>query len=124
MKKLFYFIPIILLTLLFQSCYYDELPADDGILPTDVSFSNDVQTIFNSNCVGCHGGIQKPNLTSGNSFSQLINGNYVIPFDSGNSDLMKSLLGNGKAIMPPSGSLNKSDIDKISQWIDEGALDN
>lgn len=124
MKKLSYFIPVIILSLLFQSCYYDELPADSGVLPTNVSFSNDVQRIFNINCVSCHGGSQAPNLTSGNSFNALINGNYVIPSDAANSDLMKSLKGDGKALMPPSGSLNQSVIDKISQWIDEGALDN
>ena len=125
MKKLNYFIPVFFLTLLFQSCYYDEeLPEDDKILPTNVSFSQDVQPIFNINCVSCHGGNQAPNLTSDQSFNELMEGNYVIPFNSENSELMKSLLGDNVAIMPPSGSLNQSDIDKISQWIDEGALDN
>lgn len=107
-----------------QGCYYDELSADSGVLPTNISFSNDVQRIFNINCVSCHNGTLDPNLTSGNSFNALINGNYVIPFDANNSDLMNSLLGNGAAIMPPSGSLSQADINKISQWINEGALNN
>lgn len=124
MNKIQYFFTAVLLMFICQSCYYDELTADSGVLPTNVSFSNDVQRIFNINCVSCHNGTLAPNLTSGNSFNALINGNYVIPFDANNSDLMNSLLGNGAAIMPPSGALSQADINKISQWINEGALNN
>lgn len=117
-----YFISIITLTFILQSCYYDKLPV--GNLSENISFSDDVQRIFNINCVGCHGGSQSPNLTSGNSYNDLINGNYVIPSNASNSPLMKFLLGQGVTIMPPSGSLSQSDIDKIAQWINEGALNN
>ena len=124
MKNLKYFILSISLLFALQGCYYDELSPDSAVLPTNVSFSNDVQRIFNINCVSCHNGAQTPNLSSGNSYDALINGNYVIPFDAANSHLTKSLLGEGFAIMPPSGSLSQSDIAKISQWINEGALNN
>jgi len=124
MKKLIYFLTLVIVLLNFQACYYDELSPDDGQVPTNVSFNTDVQRIFNINCVSCHGGSIAPNLSSGTSFNALSNGGYVIPFDADNSNLMKSLRGQGLPIMPPSGSLSNSDINKISQWINEGALNN
>lgn len=125
MKKLNYFVSIILILFLLQGCYYDNLPVPkEAELPENVSFSNDVQPIFNINCVSCHGGTQVPNLTSSNSYNELINGNYVVPANATNSKLVNYLLGNGYSIMPPSGALKQSDIDKISQWINEGALNN
>ncbi len=125
MKKIIYFLSFVIVLLSLQGCYYDELPADNGTLPTNISFSNDVQRIFNVNCVSCHnGGVIPLNLTSGNSYNALINGDYVIPSNANGSILAQSLLGEGQAIMPPSGSLSTSDINKVLQWINEGALNN
>lgn len=124
MKKIVSFFSVVIMILLLQSCYYDELPSTYGP-PTDVSFNQDVQTIFNINCVSCHNGGEIPlNLTSGNAFDELTSGGYVIPSDADNSLLVQSLRGDGMAIMPPSGSLPTRDINEVVQWINEGALDN
>lgn len=124
MKKISYFLTVLGMVLFLQSCYYDELPADTGTLPTNVSFSQDVQRIFNVSCVGCHSGAIKLNLKSAESYQALMTGNYVIANDAANSKLVKSLKGEGMAIMPPSGGLSASDINTVIQWINEGALKN
>lgn len=124
MNKLSFIISFLVLTVLLQGCYYDETPNPEGVLPKDISFSKDVQQIFNLNCVSCHAGSLAPNLTTGNSFKELIDGNYIIPFDAENSNLIKSLLGEGKALMPPSGSLSQSDINIVRRWINESSVDN
>jgi len=124
MKKISYFLTVLGMVLFLQSCYYDELPADSGVLPTNVSFSQDVQRIFNVSCIGCHSGAIKLDLRSANSYQSLINGNYVLPNDATNSKLIKSLKGDGMAIMPPTGGLSNSDINSVIQWINEGAIKN
>lgn len=108
-----------------QSCYYDEEdPIAEAPIPTGVSFSKDVQGIFNLNCVSCHNGAITLDLTLGNSYDALLNGNYIVPFEPNNSVLVNSLKGNGQAVMPPSGSLETAEINKVVQWINEGAENN
>lgn len=125
MKKLISYLPVVVMLLFLQSCYYEELPSDEGPLPTNISYSQDVQGIFNLHCVSCHNGGAIPlNLTSGNSFNELINGGYVIPSNANSSNLVQSLRGDGQALMPPNGSISNTDINKVIQWINEGALNN
>lgn len=50
-------------------------PCEDGA--TGVSYSGDIQSIFNSNCVSCHSGAQSPDLREGWSYDELISGSYV-----------------------------------------------
>lgn len=115
----------LILTCLTYSCYYDQLPDEDTLpIPTGISFSEDVQPIFNRNCVSCHNGQLPPDLRGANSFNALINGSYVIPNDADSSILFKALNGQGAPLMPPNGSLRQSDINIIGQWINEGALNN
>jgi len=125
MKKILKYLIVTVLGLLTYSCYYDQLPDEDNLpLPTGVSFQNDVQKIFNINCVSCHSSSQAPDLRSSNSFNMLTNGNYVVPFDAANSTLFKALIGQGAPLMPPAGALRQADINIVRQWIDEGALNN
>ncbi len=91
------------------------------------SFSSDVQPIFKTKCVICHGKLGGWDsssydfvMTSGE------NAPVVIPGDPENSLLVQKLEGTQAegAIMPPTGKLSDADIQKIIDWIASGAPDN
>lgn len=100
-----------------------------------VSFSADIQPIFDSNCTACHNGGISPDLTSGNAYSSLVNqptasssgssDTLVVPGVSGNSELYLRVAGTSTGDQMPSGSsLSSTDQDSIRTWIDEGAENN
>jgi len=112
-----------ILILFLLGCFYDEgLPET----PEDivVSYAFDIQPIFTNNCTSCHPIlVSPPDLTAGNSYNSITNGNYIIANDIDASLLYQRLLGN-PGIMPPSGSLPVSDIILVKNWIEQGALNN
>jgi len=111
----------------------DDVVMDD---PTDqppgdgVSFAADIQPIFTNNCVAveCHG----PNPPSGLELSTYIDftqgGDSGAPFKYGNSAdslIIKRLEGTIEPQMPKDKAPLADDlIQKIKDWIDEGALEN
>ena len=127
MKKLFKIVLYSGLILLFQSCYYDTVIEEEVIPPPDdVSYSNDIQPLWNADCVSCHRGGTSvpPDLTEENSWGELLNG-YVVPFESGESSLMNSLNGtNGEQLMPPGNKWSDNKINLVKAWIDQGAKNN
>lgn len=95
-----------------------------------VSYSSDIQPIFNSNCAGssCHVGGTAYGLSL-SSYSSLmqggISGEVVIPGDPQNSIIIKRLEGKIIPQMPFGGSpLPQATIQLIRDWITEGAHDN
>lgn len=86
-----------------------------------VSFANDLQPIFTSKCIssGCHNGAVSPNLTVGQSYSNLIDKGLVDTLNPAQSILMIKLNTN----MPP-GKLPAADINKFLVWITKGAQEN
>ncbi|GEM_PF-5266901 len=101
-----------------------------------VEFETDVQPIFDNNCAlsGCHvaGHSTGLDLTIGNSYWNLVNipaTGYpdfrVKPYDPDNSVLYNKIANTGKSgdIMPPSPSpaLSSNEIQKIYDWIVQGA---
>lgn len=128
------------ISFLFVACE-DKIVTDPEPNPTPSGMSaklSDIQVkVFNVSCAisGCHGGSgvsANLNLTSGNSYSQLVNVNSlenpslkrVLPNSSAQSLLIRKLEGNGTSLMPPSGKLSKEIIDSVKAWIDRGALNN
>lgn len=128
-------------TIFIYSACEDKIVNDPEPTPTPTGISakfSDIQVkVFNVSCAssGCHGGSSIAgglNLSSGVSYSQLVNVNSlenptlkrVAPNSSAQSLLIRKLEGNGTSIMPPSGKLNKEIIDTIKAWIDRGALNN
>jgi Cytochrome c. len=104
-----------------------------GTLPL-VSFSNQIQPIFNSQCTGCHGGTGGLTITAGVSYNNLVNVfaqssctslKRVLPNDADNSVLYKKVSGTtcGNQ-MPQGGALSTSDIALIRDWINQGAKNN
>ena len=89
-----------------------------------VHYEDEVQLIFNDNCIVCHNGGHSTGLdlrshtgVMGGSNSRLV----IIKYDHLSSELWKKIY---SAAMPPSGSLTTNQIYLIMTWIDEGALDN
>jgi len=127
MKKIFQYLMVLTVSLMATSCYYDEMPPEAVILiPETVSYSKDIQPLWNQDCVSCHKtGATAPDLITANSYSALVTNNkYVIPGNALGSKLHKSLMGDGAAIMPTAGKWSDSKIALVDKWINDGALNN
>lgn len=108
---------------------------DSGDPVTDVSFSTEVQPIFNASCsgVGCHIG-QTTNGVNLSSYAQVTastgtqyGSKIVVPGDADASPIVDKLRTNPDygVRMPRGGAaLSAAKIQLIRTWIDEGALDN
>ena len=127
MKKIFQYLIMIIVSLMATSCYYDEMPPEAVIpIPDVVSYSKDIQPLWDQDCVSCHkAGATAPDLSAANSYLALTaNNKYVIPGNAAGSKLHKSLVGDGAAIMPTAGKWSDSKIALVDKWITDGALNN
>ena len=93
---------------------------------SQISYTNQIQPIFNSNCTGCHmgGGAATLNLTDYNGMmAGGVSGLAVISGDHYNSELYNRItLPEGAAgSMPPNDPLSQEEINLIADWINEGA---
>jgi hypothetical protein len=102
----------------FSSCekYSFSPPSVDS--NTTWHLQTDIQPIFNSNCISCHGGTKAPDLRDGKSFQALTKGGFVtIPAES--SSLYVKMIGSEHS--PRSTEADKL---KVLYWIKQGALNN
>lgn len=123
MKKIKLLVLGVVVAIFMQSCYYDNVeelyPETPDCDTTNVSFSNDVWPVINSNCVSCHndaspsGNISLSNY--GNIVSVAQNGSLlgVIKHEDGWSPMPKG-----------GGSLSDCNISKIETWVNAGTPDN
>jgi len=84
-----------------------------------VSYSLDIQPIFDRACISCHGGQGGLYLES---FDYLMaggaNGPVVVPGNPNASELVKRIQGLRQPAMPPGGgSLNSTEVEAIILWI-------
>jgi hypothetical protein len=102
----------------FSSCEkYSFLPPKVNPDVT-VLFATEIQPIFTSNCVSCHGGSQFPNLSVGKAYSSLTKGGLVTaPGET--SKLYVQMTSNSHS--PRSSDTDKQ---KVLFWINQGALNN
>lgn len=113
---------LIMTTLIFHACYYDveeELYPSGNCDTVNVSFSQDVMTVFNQNCNICHAvGVEQGNVI-------LDSYDAVLPYVN-NGKLLGSIRhSNGFAAMPQGQpQLGACTIAKIAAWIADGALNN
>ena len=112
---------LILMTTLNTGCYYNKTPlppAPEG----DISYSADIQPIWNDNCVACHQtGTGVPlDLQADNSYNNLINEGYINTDDPSASILYIKIT--------PGQSMDQYATDNqrlvILTWIEQGALNN
>ena len=126
-SKILILLSVIVLIILFSGCYKDILsPGQDPTAPPqDVSFSGDLQPIFTASCAlsGCHDGVpaHKPSLTAENSYNAIIGGGFINTVVPASSLLYGEVKSGG---MPPTGALKPSDVQKILDWIRNGAKNN
>ncbi len=128
---------LLVLFLLLNACVAEEGPFITELdEPLEISFSTDIQSVFNNNCIQCHNQNHPTglNLTEGNSYNLLVNVNStnyapnlrIEPFSLENSVLWHKISRDGVfgGGMPPTQPLSNFDIEKIEAWINGGALNN
>lgn len=103
-----------------SACTSDIIEVPAPVTDT-ISFSQDIQPVFNSTCISCHrAGGTSPDLTEGNSYQSLMTANLVNTSAPENSELYKRLIPSG-----PSHPVKNQDFaNVILAWIQQGALDN
>jgi len=120
--KLKHFIKFIsILTLVFTvSCEFETIEPIDIDITDPISFSTELQPIFDAKCITCHSST-KPVLTSAVSYNNLINGDYININDPEDSELYEKV-----ADGHPGGnnSLTAEEMAKLLKWIEDGAEDN
>jgi len=117
-------------------------PPTTSSTASSVSFSKDIQPIFNANCVVCHTGTSGPvglSLDPGSSYKNIVNVNSteapalkrIAPGYPDKSYLLDKVLGTqtqagGSGAQMPFGAspLPQSQIGLIRQWVSQGAPNN
>ena len=108
-------VTLVIFSLFFVSCYYDNAEAlyptlNTSCDTTNVTYSVTLVPILNDNCTGCHSG---PNPLGSISLTSLAS----LQAQASSGLLMNSLKGTGVPIMPPSGSLLPCKIEQFQIWI-------
>ncbi|WP_405206684.1 cytochrome c [Aquimarina sp. LLG6339-5] len=104
---------IIIIGITFLSCERN-VEEESGIISEElcdpaISFSTDIKSIIDNNCISCHGGNQAPDLRTYESINN-------------NSERVRTQVVN--RTMPLGGSLSNDQIELIRCWIENGALNN
>jgi len=122
MKNLYKILILLGMGVFLSSCYYDTYMEVDVPVPDVVSYSADIQPLWNADCISCHGG-NAPNLEApaGRSWTNLQP--YVVPGDPENSPLYHTLIRTNKP-MPPGSAWAQWKIDLVEKWIEQGAENN
>ena len=104
-----------------------EAPATQpAVQGATVSFANDILPIFESRCIGCHGGQRTQEGLDLKTHASIMegsnNGPVVTPGDAANSLLVELV---AELKMPKRGpKLTPPQIQLIADWVNQGALDN
>ena len=89
-----------------------------------VDYSSEIQPIFSAKCTGCHNGSHGSGLDL-RTYTSLMagskNGAVIVESNHSNSLLWQKV---SSGAMPPSGNLTTDQITLISNWINEGAIEN
>ena len=100
------------------SCEYEPLGIPQAPPPpAKVSFSTDIQPIFDAKCISCHKSTHNLPLVQGDSYNALIAKNCIVKGDAETSKLYTKVRDGHN---PPT----TDKLDLIKQWINEGAEDN
>jgi len=102
------------------ACDNYKIPNDCDQVAFDVSYSGDVQPIFNSNCVSCHPGAHSLDLRENWSYDELIDGGYVAEPDAACESRLYQVLYTSSH----DDRATQDEKDIILGWIQEGAQDN
>jgi hypothetical protein len=109
---------VLVLVVLLSSCEKIKITSTTVDPNTIWSLSADIQPIFTSKCISCHGGTRVPDLRSGRSFTSLTNGGFVTTPATG-SVLYSTMTGSQH-----SGRSTDAQKLEVLYWIQQGALNN
>jgi len=106
-----------------------EHTVTDDCDPDTVYFTNDVLPIIISNCTeaGCHNGeTTEEDAKPLTNYDEIMNSEWVDPFDPQSSKLIEVLTETGDDRMPqePNDPLTAAQIETLSAWIAQGARNN
>jgi len=94
-------------------------------VPGKIDFGRDVQPIFKTYCIGCHGPSQQQHGLRLDRRRDAMRGGTIPVIGPGNgsaSRLYLRLIGSQYGLqMPPTGALSPEQIDIVKAWIDQGA---
>lgn len=125
---------MLVLVFSFSNCEKSSVAPAQIVLPAVVSYSEEIQPIFDVCCTmsGCHsyngtqsggsgfGDRGKVDLSPSNSYKQLFNRGLIDTLNPSNSQIFNEL----NKPMPPWGRLVQYDYDLILKWIQQGAKNN
>lgn len=137
MKSLLPILFLLITSLTLNSCIsnIEDVTSGNPIDPNEISYSEDIQPIFNSTCggSGCHidRSTSGVNLTSYNTVMNSVGSQYgsniVLPGEPNESPIVDKIEPNPENgnRMPSGGPyLTADEINKIKAWIEGGAEDN
>jgi len=103
-------------------CAFGVASAQD---PVKIDFGRDVQPLFKTHCVECHGAKQQKNgLRLDRRRDAMMGGTFtmIMPGNSETSRLYFRLIGAKEGMqMPPDGTITPEEVMVIKAWIDQGA---
>jgi mono/diheme cytochrome c family protein len=103
------------------SCEYEKIVPEMPDPNDPVSYSGQIQPIWNKSCIGCHGaGATPPDLSEANSYSALTTGGYVNLNQPDQSSIYLSMKSGGSM----SQYSNSSEAGLVLNWITQGAKNN
>ena len=118
MKRLFYLVFAAVLSgiILFGSCEKVVYPPPE--IPDTVSYSLDIQPIWDNKCVNCHNGQRDPDLRQDYSYNALMDGGYINVNNPEESELIEKLYGSHDD------RATEAEKQLILVWIEDGAKNN
>jgi hypothetical protein len=122
MRLIISLVTIIIFSLFFVSCYYDN---EEALYPalstscdtTNVTFSGTIAPILSNNCYSCHSNANA-------AFGANIRLEAIADVITNSPKIIVSIKQTGTKPMPPSGKLKVCSITQFDIWIRNGMLNN
>tara|TARA_B110000116_G_scaffold186899_1_gene162006 strand:- start:672 stop:1028 length:357 start_codon:yes stop_codon:yes gene_type:complete len=114
MRKIFFFLILILF-----SCKDYGNPVNLEEI-TSYTYSENIQPIFNMNCIDCHGQNNQYGDLRLDSYQAVLNSSTIHPFSSTLYERI-TLPESNELNMPPQGFLTSQEIELINTWINLGS---
>jgi len=119
-RKLFHVIILMVGMIALFSCEYEKIIPDVPDPTVPVSYSGDIQPIWDKGCVGCHGaGATPPDLTPANSYNALVyQGSPWVKLDAPETSIIYTCMISGGSMAAYS---NAQEAGLVLNWIIQGA---
>lgn len=111
---------IALLVIIANGCYYDQVVPGGPPPDAEISFSNQIQPIFDTKCAGCHPPAAGLDLTPGNAYGSINKTPLIEPSNPSSSVIYTKPAPNGGH----PGTYSQTESATVLQWIEQGAINN